>query len=272
MKKLKLLLLLPVFVILVSGCTMDGGAEQAQDVFEEAMNNSAILTTYTASYSMNLDMTTMGQSYISLQGAVDLWQKLDKSKMYGILNFAFLGQQQQISMYMFDLPEGSYACIAEEATCVETEQVAGLSIESPDETFEMLQQLVDEGVVTLSYLGPKSLAGRTCDNVKVTINPQQIPEMAEIPEDMMTPEIQQALQNANMYYTICLDQETGMTLEYLMSLSFTMQLTNEQTGGMGAMTVSTTMIMQMIATAFSPNTNIPDSVFELPYAISTPSF
>ena len=49
MKYLKLLLLLPLFVILVSGCT--GDSQQAREIFESAMNKSAAVTSYTGGYN-----------------------------------------------------------------------------------------------------------------------------------------------------------------------------------------------------------------------------
>jgi len=276
MKKLKLLLLLPVFVILVSGCTMEGGTEQAQEILESAVNKSVSISSCTASYNTDMDMNVMGQSIMGMEGVLGLWKKLDKSKMSGTLTVNAInpltGQmlQEQMSLSLYYLPDGIYICTDEDASCMQTEETGlPMDITSPDESLEQLRGMVGQGVVTLSYLGTKLVAGRTCDNIKAVLDVSQITDMEEIADisEELVAGIQEAMQNANIYYTLCLDQETGHALEYAMSLSMSMQMSAEQTGGMGPMTLTLNMDMQMTATSFNPNVVVADSEFVLPYSL-----
>ena len=265
MNKLGLLLVLPVFVILVSGC-IEGSSEQAQEIFQSALNRSQAVTSYTTTYLVNLDMDmsslqTGTISIMSMDGTFDVWKKLDKVKMFGIVNIGFFGQQQQGSMYVFNLPGGLYVCADETESC-ELSDETGLPIDisAPDESLTQLQYMINQGIVSLAYLGPKTVAGRMCENVKAIVDVNRLDQIADVPEEFTSPEVQEAIQSMNFYYTICLDQATGLSLEFLMHMDMVMVSEGQ--------TVSMAMDFLTSATSFNPNADVLDSEFVLPYEVS----
>jgi len=256
-------MLLPLFVLLVSGCV--GGSEQALEILQSAEDKSQNISSYTGSYSisMNMDILSSITSYsMDISGAFDLWKKGGKNKLFGIMDVLLNGQQEQGSLYIYSLPDGQYVCTDEGASCQQTEETGlMMDINMPGESLQMLQGLVNNNVVTLSYLGTKNVTGRTCDNIQFNVNPNKITEAMELPVGSITPEMQDVMQNMNLYYTACMDQETGHALEFVTQMSLQ--------GNVQSESVSMDMGMQMTATALDINADVDDSVFELPYPVSS---
>jgi len=257
-----LLLLLPIIVILVSGCT--GSSQQAADVLTSALNKTSEYTSYTGDYALDLDFTAMGQPFMSASGMFDVWKKGNKNKLAGDFSMTALEQSQSADISVYYLPDGVYFCSDDDQTCLmHAGSSMPLDVESPEKMIEQLQELVDEGSVTLNYLGTKQIAGRTCDNIKAAVNSEKVSEsmQSSIPSGLSTPGLEQALQGMSFYYTICPDQETGIPLEYAMSIN--MQTTYEGT------IINLNLIMQMTATSLDVDAAVLDSEFKLPYPVSS---
>lgn len=255
MKNLKLLLILPVLVVIVSGCVSENDP-RAVEILQSAIEKSESLSSYTSSYDldmfMNMDIGQGPLSLMGLQGNIDAWKKGDRTKTRGNFSLVYLDQLTQMSMYMYDLPGGFYLCVEEK--CSQTlETGLPVNIETSEQTLAMMQELLAQGAVTVSYLGTKTIIGQTCDNIRIDMDPSKIAEAMNMPTDSVG-----ELQNMDMYYIICLEPEYGQMLESKMILSGQMSV--------GQVTADVDFEMSMVATALVVNADIPDSEFVLPYS------
>ncbi len=264
MKWVNLVLLLPVIVIIVSGCTSTVSSEETKQILETAINNSASFSSYTASYVMSMNFDVSGNSFMTMSGDFDSWRMSDKTKISGEFVVSLLEQSQNSSMSIYYLPDATYMCDDETAVCLEYESELS-DLQAPEKAFEELLGFVDEDAVILSYLGTKQIAGRICDNIKATLDPNKISVIYEqLPSDMLTPEVMQAIQNVDIYESVCLDRETGFVLEFITNMN--MQATVQ---GQSLNIISS---IQMTATSMEPNVVIDDSVFDLPYEVGESYF
>jgi outer membrane lipoprotein-sorting protein len=259
MKNLKLLLILPVLVVIVSGCTA-GNDQRAVDILQSSIEKSSTLSSYTSSYSMDLDMSVnAGQgpmSLMSMQGTVDMWKRDDSAKILGDFDLGFFDQITEMSLLLYLLPSGVYMCA--EGECSQAAETGlPINIETSEQTLDMMQNLLAQGAVTVSYIGTKTIIGQTCDDIKILFDPNKIAEALSLPQTTVG---ELGDMNINMYYTLCIEPEYGQMLETKMVL--TGQTVIEQTSATIAFE------MDMIATALDVNANIPDSEFELPYPVS----
>ncbi len=246
----KTLLLIPaVLALLVSGCTSYDPGEIVKDSIQKLEG----LESYRASYGISI--STAG---LEMGGEMEIYKEGEKTRADTAISV--MGQTTLTSAYQ--LPEGSYTCteLMGNVTCMMGESQAMMS---PEESIALNTEMIDKGIVRLSFSNIASVVGRSCYNITSVFDISKLGELgAEELGGMGMSELTASLGLFTRFdMESCYDFETGMPLQISMLFEIDMgMLPQEGMAVPGKMSISIDMTM----TSFEPGAVIEDSVFEIP--------
>ncbi len=250
----KLLLLIPVMlVLLVSGCT----TQDAKEIIRESTEKLEALDSYKASY--DLSMSTYG---MIIGGSIDIYKKGNKTRADMVMSV--MGQTQSASTY--ELPDGTYSCTeaAGSMTCVKGQSQSTLN---PEDTAIINTEMIEKGIVVLTFNNIANIAGRNCYNITSDFDFSKLSELdSEEMEALGGMALIEGLFGALGASTTfgmsqCYGFETGMPLEIIIVIEMDMSSLPSQDV---TMPEKISISIKMTATSFEPDAVIADSVFELP--------
>jgi len=184
----------------------------------EAMEKSSKLEKVRVNYSgsVSLSMGSLTASGEALSTTIKFGDRyknivtISTPSLYG-------GPASTSTRETYTLPEGKVECekvsiITSEYSCEEIEEpetpLESQTI-SVQEQIEQLKDLIENGMVEVSYLGKKKIINRNCDNLKFDVNVSKL--MKNITGSMTFREGE-----ANYTLEMCFDEEHGIVLETIL--------------------------------------------------------
>ncbi len=267
----KLIVLIPlIFALLVSGCTETGPAPDPLQIVKDSTEKLDNLNSFEINYDYAVNMPEYFGMSLKNTGYVTMYKKGEKTRMDMYMSMATLGMT--INMSNFYFPDEIYACTNSRSgsSCSE-DMVSQSMFMDPERSAEIIESMVNRGIVRLGYLNKGSVMGRDCHNISAIFDISKLYLLTD--EEMMLLGLNTtAMESIDIVDTLvstqCYDIETGLSL----SIGMFMEMDMGKLGSQYSQYMSTTKLsmgMNMTATSYEPDKDIPDSVFELPDSGST---
>ncbi len=246
--------------LVIFGCAGGGGPNDPKAVMEGAFLKEKNLNSAEATYDYVMRISG-GEKELSMNGVMKMYQKGADARVDMTFDGTGEGMEalKDIDMRVYVASGNQYVCMkggGAGSSWICMKYATSAEMPTIEEYSELSKKMLDGGALTFEGgVQSKTVAGRTCDEVKANIDFSKI-DFKEF--DLgSTGADASAIKEAKL--KSCFDSGFGSALS--MEMDFTMDLGkiegSTQTGEM-------TMRISMSASEFKPNVDIQDSVFELP--------